>query len=257
MLFIVTKVPPDDQFSHDTIRETVEELAREQGVSIDMAKQILLFDPLKKHQNSDDAQDIIKSILSAKAIIGSQNLFNASLSSRDDQLLRKIADVASDYILRHMDSGQYDEVKRQLDLLGILEIIDHQVITRTKVKAQDSIIHSAQQWMSILNENASNYSPQGRATLRHYLKRFEEARCLDIVLEISQFPKGYERATDLIKREESNYQKRENEGLQIELHELLQSKNSMQSGSHSYGMSFRSDLQEFCDSNPDVVEQIS
>jgi hypothetical protein len=253
----VTKVPPDDQFSHDTIRETVEEQAREQGVHVDINKQILLFDPLKKYQNTDDAQDIIKSILSAKAIIGSQNLFNVSLSSRDDQLLRKIADVASDYILRHMDSGQYDEVKRQLDLLGILEIIDHQVITRTKVKAQDSIIHSAQQWMSILNENASNYSPQGRATLRHYLKRFEEARCLDIVLEISQFQKGYERATDLIKREESNYQKRENEGLQIELNELLQSKNSMQSGSHSYGTSFRSDLQEFCDSNPDVVEQIS
>ena len=245
MLFVVTKVPPDDQFSHDTIRETVEEQAREQGVSIDMAKQILLFDPLKKHQNSDDAQDIIKSILSVKAIIGSKNLFNISLSSRDDQLLRRIADVASDSILRHMDSGQYDEVKRQLDLLGILEIIDHPVITRGKADAQETVIHCAQEWISVLNENASNYSPQGRATLRYYLKRFEEAHCLDIVLEISQFQNGYERATDFIKRGESNYQKRENEELQIELSDLLQSNNR----------SFQSVLKEFCDNNPDVVEK--
>jgi energy-coupling factor transporter ATP-binding protein EcfA2 len=246
MLFIVTKVPPDDQFSHDTIRETVEEQAREQGVSIDMAKQILLFDPLKKHQNSEDAQDIIKSILSVKAIIGSKTLFNVSLSSRDDQLLRKIADVASDSILRHMDSGQYDEVKRQLDLLGILEIIDHPVITRGKADVQETVIHCAQEWISILKENASNYSPQGRATLRYYLKRFEEAHCLDIVLEISQFQNGYERATDFIKRGESNYQKRENEELQIELSDLLQSNNR----------SFQSVLKEFCDNNPDVVEKI-
>jgi hypothetical protein len=247
MLFIVTKVPPDDQFSHETIRETVEEQAREQGVAIDMAKQILLFDPLKKHQNSDDAQDIIKSILSVKAIIGSKPLFNVSLSSRDDQLLRRIADVASDSILRHMDSGQYDEVKRQLDLLGILEIIDHPVITRGKADAQETVIHCAQEWISILNENASNYSPQGRATLRYYLKRFEEAHCLDIVLESSQFQNGYERATDFIKRGESNYQKRENDELQIQLSDLLQSNNR----------SFQSVLKEFCDNNPDVVEKIS
>ena len=246
MLFIVTKVPPDDQFSHDTIREMVAEQASEQGVHIVIDKQILLFDPLKKHQNTDSVQDIIKSILSLKPMCGSKPHFKVALSSRDDQLLQKISDVASDNMLRYMHNGQHDEVKRQLDLLGILDIIDHPVITRAKAAAKETINRFAQEWRSELNENASNYSPEGRATLRYYLKRFEAARCLDSVLKSAQFQEGYDLVQDAIKREEYNYQHRENGDLLSELDEILQGKNR----------NFRTFLQEFCDSNSDVVEKI-
>ena len=97
-----------------------------------------------------------------------------------------------------------------------------------------------------MNENASNYSPQGRATLKYYLKRFEAARFLDTVLESAQFQEGYDLAKDAIKREEYNFQDRENGVLLIEFDEILQGRNR----------NFLTFLQEFCDSNSDVVEKI-
>jgi hypothetical protein len=247
MLFIVNKVQSGEEMSHDTIRELVVEWAKEQQLHIDIRKQVLLFDPLKKYMNTNDSKDVIWSILSVKPILASGALFKTSLSDRDHEFLRTIADSVSDNVSLYMDTGEYEKVKREIDFLFVLDIINHPVVARAKLEAQEAIIDSCKDWFTVVMENKSDYCPEARARLRYYLQSLEGARCLDSVLDSAQVEVTvnslYERATSSVQFEESNFQKRENESLLSELNELLQGKNQ----------SFRAVITRICDRNPESI----
>jgi hypothetical protein len=247
MLFIVNKVPSEEEISHESIRELVVEMAEEQQLHIDIRKQVLLFDPLKKYMNTNDSEDVIQFILSVKPILASEALFKTSLSDRDHEFLRTIAGWVSDNVSLYMHTGYYEKVKTEIDFLLVLDIINHPVIIRAKLEAQEAIIVSCKDWFTVVMENKSDYSPEARARLRYYLKSLEGAQCLDSVLDSAQVEVTvnslYERATSSVESEESNFQKRENESLLSELHELLQGKNQ----------SFRSVITRICDRNPESI----